>query len=804
MATTLCNFDKNLIHMRTIRNLIVLYTLLLSGHLYAQNFIFYSSNGVKFMKNSTDSLKNPFTGGFNSPQFSNMDLDGNGTQDLFVFDRTSAKVTTFINSNGGMLHTPYIDGRFPRLNSWVLLRDFDADGKIDIFTEVTQDLSQLPDKRPDARMPFVSGLRILRNVTPTNGNLTFRQINNQVYDTGGVWIDFGGVELAPSAVIVNNSDIPAIADIDNDGDVDILSFTATGLSPTYYENYLKNKSGTQYQADSSRFIKRDECWGYMQYDAGSPLNIFRLHQSFNQIPTCAFQMYGKRKHAGTTLTMLDYNHDGVLDLIYSDIGYKNLILLTNSKNSLGRDSIVSQDTLFPSNTIQANFIDFPASYYVDFNGNGKKELLVTTNEPNAAKSVNNVWMYENTGTNDKPVFDYVGNNTWLYNETVDLGTRSAPTLVDIDGDGDLDLVVATSGDFETNMNIRDKLVLYKNTPEAITGRSVFTLSDTNFLNISSSNLMINTIPTFADLNGDGKPDLIIGMESGELLFFENTSDSTNISFELTTGVLDNIDVGVSSAPAFADLDNDGDLDLVVGNRNGILKYYENTGTATAMDFAAQPTIDSFGYVSVRRCFNTIFGEENCEPTGFAVPTFFDINGDSSLELVVGSQSGSVFIYSNISVAPGARFTKHENVFVDYSNGLNATNKHHGLRAVACVGKLDGDDVPDMLIGNLAGGLAFFNTTPQNGTGINKFKVNQTLFEVYPNPAKHELHIRLLQTLSGTTYEIYDITGKLQLKGKIQQQNNESSVSINELSSGVYFIKLQDNSGKQSVQKFMVR
>jgi hypothetical protein len=802
MATTLCIFDKIIIHMRTIRIIYVLFALLFTVNASAQNFIFYSSSGVKFMKNSTDSLRNPFTGGFNSPQFSNMDLDGNGSQDLFVFDRTSNKVTTFINSNGRMLHTPYIDGRFPRMSGWALLRDFDADGKIDIFTEITQNLDELPDQKPNARFPFVNGLRILRNITPNNGSLTFRQINNQVYDTGGVWIDFGGVRLAPAAVVINNSDIPAIGDIDNDGDVDILSFTATGLSPTYYENYLINNNNLRYPIDSSRFIKRDECWGYMQYDAASPLNMFKLHQSFNQIPTCAFQMYGKRKHAGTTLTMLDYNHDGVLDLVYSDIAYKNLILLTNSKNSLGRDSIVSQDTLFPSNTRQAKFIDFPASYYVDFDGDGQKELLVTTNEPIAAKSVNNVWVYANTGTNQRPVFDYEGDNTWLYNETVDLGTRSAPTLVDIDGDGDLDLVVATSGDFETSMNIRDRLVLYTNTPETSTGRAVFTLADSNFLNISSSNLMNNIIATFADLNGDGKPDLIMGMESGELLYFQNTSIGTSISFAPTASSLDSIDAGVSSAPAFADLDNDGDLDLVVGNRNGILKYYENTGSNSSMFFASEPTIDSFGYVSVRRCFNTLFGEPACESMGFAVPTFYDIDGDSTLELIVGSQSGSVFVYSNISTTPGARFNLHENLFVDYSNGLNATNKHHGLRTVACVGKLDGDELPDMLIGNLAGGLAFFNTIPQPGVGINKLQGNQSLFEIYPNPAKHELNMRFTQTMLAASFEIFDISGKLILGGSIQPQNNEIKIDISEFNSGIYFIKIKDYTGKQAVQKFI--
>ena len=53
-----------------------------------------------------------------------------------------------------------------------------------------------------------------------------------------------------------------------------------------------------------------------------------------------------------------------------------------------------------------------------------------------------------------------------------------------------------------------------------------------------------------------------------------------ISFTEQTGTAnpwDGIDVGLNSVPTFADIDGDGDLDLIVGEENGNLNYYENTG-----------------------------------------------------------------------------------------------------------------------------------------------------------------------------------------------------------------------------------
>ena len=86
--------------------------------------------------------------------------------------------------------------------------------------------------------------------------------------------------------------------------------------------------------------------------------------------------------------------------------------------------------------------------------------------------------------------------------------------------------------------------------------------------------------TFADLDDDGDLDLVVGDWYGTLNYYENTGSRSQPNFTertFTANPLGGIDVGWLSVPTFADLDNDGDLDLVVGEWDGTLHYYENTG-----------------------------------------------------------------------------------------------------------------------------------------------------------------------------------------------------------------------------------
>lgn len=101
---------------------------------------FVRNDSVPVMVNS-QTLLFPWAGGINFAQFSEIDLDQDGTMDLFVFDRTGNKITTYIN-NGTPNQVDYsvapqYVSRFPRLHDWAILRDFNCDGKMDIFTAFT-------------------------------------------------------------------------------------------------------------------------------------------------------------------------------------------------------------------------------------------------------------------------------------------------------------------------------------------------------------------------------------------------------------------------------------------------------------------------------------------------------------------------------------------------------------------------------------------------------------------------------------------------------------------------------------------
>ena len=84
-----------------------------------------------------------------------------------------------------------------------------------------------------------------------------------------------------------------------------------------------------------------------------------------------------------------------------------------------------------------------------------------------------------------------------------------------------------------------------------------------------------------DADNDGDMDLVVGRNEGDLNhYYENTGNATHASYTRREGVLnpfDGVDVGWVSKPAFVDVDNDGDMDLVIGREAGDLKfYYENT------------------------------------------------------------------------------------------------------------------------------------------------------------------------------------------------------------------------------------
>ena len=201
---------------------------------------------------------------------------------------------------------------------------------------------------------------------------------------------------------------------------------------------------------------------------------------------------------------------------------------------------------------------------------------------------------------------------------VNQGQDSTPSFGDWDGDGDLDLALGDYGGDSYGIGIFEN-----------DGTGVFTR--TSYDPMGGVDKSRAHSPSFFDLpgDGDGDLDLVVGVRNGTLRSFEN--DGTGEFTELTGAAnpFDSVDVGEFAMPDFVDLDSDGDLDLVVGAYNGLLRSYRNDGADgfTELTGAANP-------------FNGV------DVGVGSSPSFGDLDGDGDLDLVVGTAQGYLKTFEN--------------------------------------------------------------------------------------------------------------------------------------------------------------
>ena len=558
----------------------------------------------------------PLLGGFEHPRPQLADIDGDGDLDLFVQEYPGRLIYFERTGPDGISPASYTwrSDRWLGLDvgEWSRLVDADGDGDLDLFAE--SPYSYMRWYRNDG------GKRAARMVV----------VADSVRDVNG----------AP--IFADRQNIAQFADLDCNGKLDMMLGRVDG-TVARYEMASLDSAGPRFRHLIDRF---------------EGIQIIGGDANQNGPP-------GPTLHGANTMALVDVDGDGDRDILWGDFFEPGILWIRNNGSCAAPSMRETPIPFPPGSPLRTSGYNAPA--VADLDGDGRLDLLVGViggaYDPSTTSTANLYLMTQ-------PAPGQWTIRTRRFLDMLDVGSESSPALGDIDGDGDLDLVIGN-----------------KTEPGAAGTASLYFLRNTGTAKApafrQSGTLPVapgyHYAPALADLDGDGKLDLILGTWRDAVQYYRNDGTASAPHFALADSALVKITRGSHTTPALADLDGDGDLDLVVGESSGTLNYYRNDGTRTAPRF----TLVSDEWLGVKAGAR-------------AVPRLVDLDGDRLLDLVIGTQAGPPLVYRNTGTKTQPAFAA-ETATVDWPQF-----------SAPAFGDLDGDGRVDLLVGNAGGGLVYFH------------------------------------------------------------------------------------------------
>jgi len=500
----------------------------------ATNGLIYRENiGSSTSPNYDNSQVNPFGFSLNSiVTISTGDLDNDGDFDIILINNNG---DFFYAENTGTTSSPLFSAPISSpfglsslgYSSYAIpeLADIDNDGDLDIITNF-----------------YTGSIAFIENIgTITSPNFAPKVIN-----------PFN---------LTNNIIAPSLADLDNDGDLDIFA-SGSYSNILYYEN-IGNASAPQFS--------------------------LRTENPFNISPGPVFKK----------LDIIDFDGDGDFEITGGSAGQKSeFFLFTNIGTNSNPDFTVDNRRISACFDI-GDYIVNPE--FADIDGDGDFDLFA---------GGSNLEFYENIGSSQNPIFGPILNNAFnLTNNNYDYVD---PNIIDIDNDGDLDIFITS---------YYGSIVYYENIGTTTNGS--FSSGINNPFGFTLTQTYYDLKFSFSDLDDDGDYDVLAygyGYYTSGFLYFENTGTSTSPTFgsALTSPFLltDPFYSSDYHNLAIDDIDLDGDLDLVVGDYYGNFNYFENIGNSTSPSFLSP--------------ISNPFGIQREEYT--STPVFIDIDDDGDNDL----------------------------------------------------------------------------------------------------------------------------------------------------------------------------
>jgi hypothetical protein len=555
----------------------------------------------------------PLLGGLNVPRPQLLDIDADGDIDLFLQEMSGSIMFFEQVGSPGTAAFRWRTDSFQDLEvgEWYRFVDGDGDGDFDLLAEE----------------PF-SYIRYYRN-DGTAQRPAFTLAADTLRDIDG------------QPIFSDRQNIPSLTDIDCDGTIDLFLGRLVG-TVTHYAGESPGPDGIP----RFRFVT----------------DRFQDIEIISQLGS---------RHGANTMAFADTDRDGDQDFFWGDFFDPTLLYIENT-GTCGAPVLRGEPVPFPpSKPIATSGYNAPA--FGDLDRDGDLDLLmgVLGGAFNANRTAVKNLYYIEQGQNGT-----FTERTNRFLRTVDVGSESIPAVVDLDGDGDSDLLLANKLDPEELQTSR----VYR-------FDNVGTSRQPRFQLVGTMDLVgqYHFAPAFGDLDGDGEPDLVLGSWRAQLALYWNGGSSREPRFVLADSAMVTLTRGSNSTPALVDIDGDGDLDLFVGEASGTVNFYRNTGTPRAPVFTL--VTDEFEGIDVgRRSF----------------PAFVDVDDDGDQDLVVGAESGKLVRYRNVGTSGSPSFAPPDTLAADAP----------GLATPAFV-DFDGDGDFDVLVGTVGGGIVYFENRFSN-------------------------------------------------------------------------------------------
>lgn len=577
-----------------MKNCLFLLLGLISVQIHGQFLRFEVFQGLAVQQNS-NKLQNPWAGGMNSMQYQSMDLNGDAVMDVICFDRTSQQISPFLQSTQGTFrYAPEFIAQFPLIENWFILVDFNQDGLKDLFCATG------------------AGMKVYQQKI-TQGKFSFELVKNPLMSTG-----FAGL----INLYVASPDIPVVADVDNDGDVDVLAFEPGGHYIEFHENVSVQRTGSP----GLQFEKSTNTWGGILHN-----DCFDIQLNVNEfvLKTQSTQRIEKASHVGNALGRTANN-----DLYFGQVSCPNLSFLKNTGS--GPNVKYSQ-----VNTDYLSGLNLGAGVFwsaVPLRLSGPDEdVFVSLNTPDNAGYQQNFQRSSFRISNGRAT-------PFLQDQMIDVGEKASPCFFDVDQDGDLDLLIGHTGNRKGA-----GIYLYENQQ----GVLIFKTAD--YLGLANrevlNEVVLQTLGNSILLTAQGISGPVsyvitnqkispfpLDLGAGEVpivspwgLLIHRRSGRIQLGDNMDWGQLSQESWQLRSAQV-GDLDGDGGVEFVGLDVDGLLRVGNYEASSNKVTWrSVQISMPSLGR-------NTRL-------------QLADFSGDGRLDFVVGTGGGGIQLFENKSKSP---------------------------------------------------------------------------------------------------------------------------------------------------------